>query len=232
MHIDDNNRIVAESIPLTRPTGKFRVKTRRSYREYGQPFSLRRRRFTANNYVEWQISYDTVTKPGHLVISYERREQRRFLTELSFYFYKFYKWGIIRRQDAKDIVDRLQGLELGELVANHEHCRISRTPPEDLQIAGMPFSGMVMEYPQLAFRIGPYVVEIVIREKQRAVGVQPMLYFCIPISEVRVEVEAGRQLIRSNCGEERDRAIHVFRRQLRGDCSYGRNIRYFELQSP
>ena len=52
MLIDEGNRTIEESIPLTMPTGKFRVKSRSMYSEYGQPFSSRSSQFTGKNYVE------------------------------------------------------------------------------------------------------------------------------------------------------------------------------------
>ena len=52
MLIDEGNRTIEESIPPTMPTGKFRVKSRSMYYEYGQPFSSRSSQFTGKNYVE------------------------------------------------------------------------------------------------------------------------------------------------------------------------------------
>ena len=45
---------------------------------------------------------------------------------------------------------------------------------------------MKAEYPQLIYDFKPYnlIAEITIKEKQRAVGNQPMLYVCIPVSEL------------------------------------------------
>ena len=41
-----------------------------------------------------------------------------------------------------------------------------------------------ISYPQLIYKFGIYevIAEITIKEKQRAVGIQPMLYICFPIT--------------------------------------------------
>lgn len=65
MIVDETNRRIEESLPLTKPTGKIRIETRGTYYEYEQPFASRKSRFTHDNYVEWQISYDTDEAPPH-----------------------------------------------------------------------------------------------------------------------------------------------------------------------
>ena len=47
---------------------------------------------------------------------------------------------------------------------------------------------MTLKYPQLVYKFGKYesIAEITIREKQRAVGIQSMLYLCFPITELQV----------------------------------------------
>ena len=193
MIVDEGNRIIGESIPLTRPTGKIRVKTRSMYYEYGQPFSSRKFPFTHNNYMEWQISYDNEKRenaPSHCdPVSYVGRGREKFLTELSFYLYQFYKWGIIGRDRLVDLNACLEDTNQEDVIANHEHCSITRTHPREMEINGIPFSVMTLRYPQLVYHFDIYeiIAEITIREKQRAVGVQPMLYFCIPISELRTD---------------------------------------------
>lgn len=187
MLIDGGNRTIEESIPLTMPTGKFRVKSRSMYYEYGQPFSSRSSQFTGKNYVEWQISYDSISKPDHHPsITYEGREKTKFLVELSFYFYQFFQWRIISHRTVTDFIDYLENIDRENLIDRHEHCKISRTHPNTIEINGIPFASMTLRYPQLAYHFQQYeiIAEITVREKQRAVGVQPMLYFCIPISEL------------------------------------------------
>ena len=98
-------------------------------------------------------------------------------------------WEIIRRDDLIGLDEYLRSVKPERLVANHEHCHITRTRPQAVDINDIPFSIMTLKYPQLVYDFGEYeiIAEITIREKQRAVGVQPMLYFCIPISELKAD---------------------------------------------
>lgn len=208
MIVDETNRRIEESLPLTKPTGKIRVKTRGTFYEYGQPFASRKSRFTHDNYVEWQISYDTDECPSHHAsITYCGRGKKRFMTELSFYLYKFCEWGAIRRDDMLDLKAYLENVNEESLVDNHGRFGITRTRPRETDINGMPFSLVMLKYPQLVYRFGVQgiVAEITVREKQRAVGVQPMLYFCIPISELN----PGRPLI-GRTAERNERAGFAF----------------------
>ena len=75
------------------------------------------------------------------------------------------------------------------LLSNHAACKIKRTHPVEKKINDMQFLGLTLEYPQFVYPFGKYeiIAEITVREKQRAVGVQPMLYLCFPLTEVNKE---------------------------------------------
>jgi len=51
---------------------------------------------------------------------------------------------------------------------------------------GIEYLWTQVKYPVLVHKFGEYEIltELIIREKQRAVGVQPMLYFCFPVTEL------------------------------------------------
>jgi len=57
-----NEKLVIE-LPLTNPTGKIRVKRRSKILNYGIPIATRKKNFTKDDYVEWQISYATQNPP-------------------------------------------------------------------------------------------------------------------------------------------------------------------------
>lgn len=135
------------------------------------------------------------------------------MTELSFYLYKFCEWGIIRRDDMLNLETYLENVNEENLVDNHGRFSITRTRPRETDINGMPFSIMTLKYPQLVYRFGMQgiVAEITVRQKQRAVGVQPMFYFCIPISALN----SGRPLI-GRAAEQNEKAGFVF---SEGNCS-------------
>ena len=193
MFVDEENRRILIDIPLTAPTGKFRVKSRRFFDEYGIPHATRQKPFALDNYVEWQISYDVdiekaprlSTLPGMLFTANNGRKKAFY--ELSEYLYYFHSWGCLTELELKDMWRFLASLREEDLLSNHKDCKIKRTHPVERKINGTQFFGLTLEYPQLIYKFDDYeiIVEITIREKQRAIGVQPMLYLCFPITELK-----------------------------------------------
>lgn len=54
-------------------------------------------------------------------------------------------------------------------------------------ILGIDFYYSEVKYPLLVHKFGNFdiLIEIIIKEKQRAIVVQPMLYICFPITELK-----------------------------------------------
>ena len=190
---DEENKRILVDIPLTRPTGKIRIKSRSMFYEYGKPHATRSVPLNQDNYVEWQIGYD---------LEYKKRSnsslphisfigsngKKKVLYELSEYLYYFYSWDMITSSELKGTIEFLSNLEEKNLISNHPDCQITRTHPIEKQINDATFFEMTLKYPQLVYKFGKYeiITEITIREKQRAVGIQPMLYVCFPITELQV----------------------------------------------
>ena len=190
---DKKNKKILADIPLTRHSGKIRIKSRSIFYEYGEPHATRSKPFTQNNYVEWQIGYDLEYKkrdgsslPHISFIAYNGK--KKVLYELSEYLYYFYSWDVITLSDLKGTFEFLSGLKEENLLSNHPDCQITRTHPIEKQINNTTFLGMTLKYPQLVYKFGKYeiIAEITIKEKQRAIGVQPMLYLCFPVTELQV----------------------------------------------
>ncbi len=193
----DNKRILVD-IPLATHTGKVRIKSRSVFHEYGQHHSTRSVPFVLNNYVEWQIGYDLEDKrknksslPHKSFTAYNGK--KKVLYELSEYLYYLHTWDMFTSSELKKTFEFLSDLEEGNLLSNHPDCQILRTHPVEKQINDTTFYGITLKYPQLVYKFGIYeiIAEITIREKQRAIGVQPMLYLCFPITEL----QASKQLI-------------------------------------
>ncbi len=205
--IDENNKSLEIAIPLTSTSGKTRVKQRDSIFGYGLPFASRQKPFNQKNYIEWQIGYDAII-PSNVnnfaiknfknfkyttiknIVFTGFNDKNKTLYELSEYIYYFAKWGIFERQTLLDLIYFLQDLTSNNLLDKHQHCQIKRTHPSTEKINELEFNVLKVEYPQLIHRFGDYeiIAEITIKEKQRAVGTQPMLYFCFPITELKSEV--------------------------------------------
>ena len=190
---DKENKKVLVDIPLTSPTGKIRIKLRSMFHEYGKPHATRSVPLTQNNYIEWQIGYDleyakrsNSSLPHISFIAYNGK--KKVLYELSEYLYYFHSWDMIASSELQGTVEFLSNLEEKNLISNHPDCQITRTHPIEKQINNTTFLGMTLKYPQLVYKFGKYeiIAEITIKEKQRAIGVQPMLYLCFPVTELQV----------------------------------------------
>ena len=189
---DKENKRILVDIPLTRHTSKIRIKSRSMFYEYGKPHATRREPLTQNNYVEWQISYDLeYAKRGNSslphIVFIGANGKKKVLYELSEYLYYFYSWDVVTLSELRRTLRFLSGLKEENLLSNHPDCQITRTHPIEKQINDTTFFGMTLNYPQLVYKFGKYeiIAEITIREKQNAVGIQPMLYLCFPITELR-----------------------------------------------
>ena len=187
-----NERIIVD-IPLTTHSGKIRIKSRSMFYEYGLPHATRQRPMDLNNYVEWQISYDLEDKKKDNTtlphISFVAANgQKKVLYELSEYLYYFYSWNVITSSELRSTLEFLSEIEEENLLSNHPDCQITRTHPVEKQINNTTFFEMTLKYPQLVYKFGKYEIlaEITIREQQRAVGIQPMLYLCFPITDLQV----------------------------------------------
>ena len=193
--IDNENRQLFISIPLTKGTDKIRIKSRSFFNEYGTPVATRSEVFTQSCYVEWQIGYDVVKNEEEKLKLTTLKDfdfigangKNKTLYELSEYIYYFYKWDIIKKQDLENIKNFLQNLTENDFIDNPNNFAIERTQPVDKKVLGIDFYYTQVKYPMLVHKFGKYEIltEIKITEKQYAVGVQPMLYFCFPITELQ-----------------------------------------------
>lgn len=216
--INKEKKEIVVAIPLTTTSGKIRVKERDNIYGYGLPFASRSKPFNQKNYIEWQIGYDA-EKPNNLdnykktnFKSYENSTLKnvqfvayngktKALYELSEYLYYLVDFGIIALSELKALKNQLKDLIKYDLIENQPHCLIKRTHPTNEIINDLNFEILKVEYPQLIHKFKKYeiITEITIREKQRAVGVQPMLYFCFPITELESE-----SLLIGRCSEPKE----------------------------
>lgn len=212
--INEKDKNIFIKIPLTTTSGKIRIKKRSSILDYGLPFATRQNNFQQNNYVEWQIGYDIHEKDKNFnKTTLDKIEfnayngKTKSLYELSEYLFYFYKWNIIKKQELLNLKKYITDITEEELLNKHKHCQIKRTHPNEKEINGIKFNALTIEYPQLIHQFGEFeiIAEITIREKQRAIGTQPMLYFCFPITELESDVSLiGR------CAEKKELAKFIF----------------------
>lgn len=191
---DKTNKTLTVSIPLTTGTAKTRIKKRSFFNDYGVPVSTKSEPFNQNCYVEWQIGYDVVTDDEEKLALTTLKDylfqgangKEKTLYELSEYLFYFYKWGVISRVKLLEIKSFLASLTEHNFIDSSGDFPIERTHPIQRSVSGIDFSFTQVKYPMLIHKFGTYEIltEIKITEKQRAIGVQPMLYFCFPITEL------------------------------------------------
>ncbi|MFN5351800.1 MAG: R.Pab1 family restriction endonuclease [Alphaproteobacteria bacterium] len=195
--VSKENKEIIVPIPLTTTKGKIRIKERDNIYGYGLPFASRSNKFNQKNYIEWQIGYDIEVTSDKIdlttlknlnFIAYNTK--KKALYELSEYLYHLATFNIIKIKELENLKNFIKNLEGNSLISKHPHCTIKRTHPVSEKINGLDFKVLKIEYPQLIHKFKHYeiITEITIREKQRAVGVQPMLYFCFPITELNSDI--------------------------------------------
>lgn len=204
LQVDIQNRSILVDIPLTAPTGKIRVKARNTFADYGEPVSTRQTCFHLKHYIEWQIGYDvTQDRVAHTTLPHLQfigaNGKTKSLYELGeiVYYLSFFK--AISLPQIRELKQRLQALPQSSLMENS--LRISRDIFMPRIIAGLNFSCSYVNYPLVIYQFnGDLISEIIIREKQRAVGIQPMLYFCFPVTNLSCKTPLiGRTANQNEC---------------------------------
>lgn len=142
-------------------------------------------------YLEWQNSYDlkkdnsnfekhyaSVKNKGE--IKNEKGEPTdRYIYELSDYLIEIIKQKFIKLDHIKKLLKEIK--EEKEFLT--DELEIYRSHPKKYQFKQWTFLKCTITYPLLIYEISNLLikVEIVVKEKQKAVGIQPMLYLCIPL---------------------------------------------------
>jgi hypothetical protein len=192
--IDAKNHRLSMAIPLTTAKDKIRIKKRNVFNEYGLPVATKVEPFSQRSYVEWQISYDALLSDTKKLerttikdkIFWSANGKRKTLYELSEYIYYFYVWNVVKPEDIISIKQYLEKLHSNDFLDVDKELQIERSHPVEKQILGIDFYYTQVKYPLLIHRFGEYEIltEIAVKEKQYAVGVQPMLYLCFPVTEL------------------------------------------------
>lgn len=196
--IKEREHKIEVPILLTAVSGKIRIKNRSIVNEYGTPVAVRRDGFALTNYIEWQIGYDVVKKEAEKLAESSLPETEfigangkiKALYELSEYIWYFYKWNVISREELEGVINYLNSIQANDLIDNNSELQIDRSHPIAKNINGFDFEYTQVKYPLLVHKFNGYeiITEIKITEKQYAVGTQPMLYLCFPITELKTEV--------------------------------------------
>lgn len=166
-------------LPLTNPTGKIRVKRRSPTLNYGFPIATKRESFTKDDYVEWQISYATQNPPEESKVEEIVINENQIGFELTKLLYEGIKLDILSNEDISELEEFINDVQRTETLEENE--KIYRE--NNLQEIKGGFKKFVEKVPLFIKKDEGkgYFIEIILRHKQRAVGLQAMVYLCIYI---------------------------------------------------
>lgn len=182
--IEENNILL--TIPATN-AGKFRFKKRKNRLDFGEIFSTRECPFDEQTYLEWQIGYDVPIKDvedgkketkltsKHFVGS---NGKTKYPYELSEIFYKAMELEFITKKEVKNLLNEIRRYKsfIDEKAITVEH-------HSQITINGINFEETSIKLPTLFMieTLDETQIEVSIQKQQYASGVQPMVYFCIPL---------------------------------------------------
>jgi len=182
--IKENNILL--TIPATN-AGKFRFKKRKNRLDFGKTFSTRKGPFDDQTYLEWQISYDVPIKDVEEGKKGTKLTSKHFIGsngktkypyELSEIFYKTMESEFISIEEVKNILKEICGYKsfIDEKAITVEH-------HSRLTLNGINFEETSIKLPTLFMieTLDDTQIEVSIQKQQYASGVQPMVYFCIPL---------------------------------------------------
>jgi len=181
MKINIKSKDIEINLPLNTPTGKVRVK--RPVEGYeSEPVACRSKDIFENDYLEWQIGYDTDNMHEPSIIKtppIQKKKKTVYGYELTRLVIEGKKLGLI----TVDEIDELKDLIAADFngIQENERIELKRTPDESRIGEKFGFKRHQLRTPDYIKRGEKYSVEIKISHKQRAVGNQSMIFLNLPI---------------------------------------------------
>ena len=180
--IEAHDDAVRVRLPLTDVTGKVRVKEK-SAGGFGLPVAPSKTSLGEKNYLEWQIGYDSpnTNSPSAVPqIKFIRNGEVKYGHELSKIISEAVRLGILSTNELLREVEALKkippsGFEENQII----QIEVSTNAATD------GFQSAVQRLPQFTKTTPHGWVQIQLKQKQRAVGYQAMIYVCLPMAEVR-----------------------------------------------
>lgn len=170
-------------LPLTNPTGKIRVKRRSEISNYGFPIATRKKSFTKDDYVEWQISYATQDPPESSRVEDIVIHDTRIGFELTKLLYEGIELNILSNADLDELEEFINNVQDTETLDENE--KIFREDRfQEIKGGFKKFEEKTPLFIKKNEEKG-YFVEIILKHKQRAVGVQSMVYLCICVEKLK-----------------------------------------------
>lgn len=168
-------------LPLTDVTGKVRVKEKSSD-GFGIPIAPSKTVLNAKHYLEWQIGYDTPEAKDITVvpeIKFTRKGETKYGHELSKIIFESVRLGVI---STNELVRELELLKKNTTGTFEESRAVEVEVSTNTTADG--FQSAVQKLPQFTKTTPHGSVQIQLKQKQRAVGYQAMIYVCLPMDEL------------------------------------------------
>ncbi|MFH1825043.1 MAG: R.Pab1 family restriction endonuclease [Candidatus Firestonebacteria bacterium] len=166
---------------------EYRFNKRKNRLDFGETFSTRKSIFDEQVYLEWQIGYDVLVnevEKGEKKTKLDKKDflgsngKRKYPSQLSEIFYAAIELDLISNKEVNHLLDEIRGYQgfIDEKTISVEH-------HSKLTINGINFEETSIKLPTLFMieTIDETQIEVSIKKQQYATGVQPMVYFCIPI---------------------------------------------------
>ena len=179
--ITTDTNFVRVRLPLTDVTGKVRVKEKTSD-GFGLPVAPMKTTLGKKHYLEWQIGYDTPNANDATVvpqIKFTRKGETKYGHELSKIVFESVQLGLLSTNDLQRELAALRKISTNDF----EESRVVEVEVSTNATAD-GFQSAVQRLPQFTKTTPHGSVQIQLKQKQRAVGYQAMIYVCLPMSEV------------------------------------------------
>ncbi len=193
MEIKTTSKGIEISLPLTTPTGKVRVK-RPMENQLSIPVSTKSITLEKTDYLEWQISYDTDNLKESSIVKeliLNKQDGVRYGCELAKILLEAYNFRLITKDDMTGWLEFAQqvqskGIAKMDRIQIVEAVQIPLSLPEELG-----YKRWTQNIPNYLKHNTHYSVEIKLFPKQKAVGVQPMIYIWLPLEQCMTETGAS-----------------------------------------
>ena len=179
--ITTGTNFIRVQLPLTDVTGKVRVKEKSSD-GFGLPIAPSKTSLGRKHYLEWQIGYDTPDARDATVvpqIKFTRKGETKYGHELSKIIFESVRMGLLATNDLLQEVATLKKIPPAAFEENRAvQIEVATNAATD------GFQSAVQRLPQFTKTTPHGSVQIQLKQKQRAVGYQAMIYVCLPMTEV------------------------------------------------
>lgn len=177
-------------LPLTDVTGKVRVKEK-SADGFGIPVAPSKTALGKKHYLEWQIGYDIPSTNSPSVvpqIKFTRHGETKYGHELSKIIFESVRLGLL---STNDLLRELAALKQIPAAEFEEGQPVQIETETNGMASG--FQRATQRIPQFTKTTSYGSVQIQLKQKQRAVGYQAMIYICLPMNLVLTMDEVPRK---------------------------------------